>query len=620
MLASAFLCSVLAVACGGGGGDDDSSDAGGQRLQALGRLPAMLPPATTEPFVDPAAGAASAPVSAPEPAPVSAPDTASSAPPSSGSTSESTSSAGRGPVGDATTPSTLIGTAANLRTLDDATASADAGTRGIGPTANCQQGFVLPADLATTRAAPLPAHGGIFHTEAEAATWRARTASGPFVADGDWARGSPGDWARIQANARSFRESGEPTASSDESARWGHGHLARDAAFAHLMAPDAKLLAGVREYLLREAAAPQNDFAKLRCVRDAAGAARDGFFAEAPWLVRYIATYDYVRAALPEADRATIEAYVRRNAWFLAAHTDHFLAYLFPARLQGDYTRRTGDAAAIGSAAWVRQRVDTNGNCDIDAGDDPAAYPAYAYTRADGTLGPRVAVLTQWFNNRRATHALAMAAAGVLLADEGLVMRAKRYVMEWLTYAVYPDGSSGEFARNGDYCIAKQGVIYNAMNIQAGLLSARLLARQGDRSLADFSTRDGLFGTESGAAGRPKSLALVAETLLSLSTRALDWYRAEPQRAAQAPREATSLSRMDVNYMGGATAMDDFHELTLLSGAAVVPGVPVVPVLTRERSATTLRWPGSTGLAVVTGAGQWTDAWGVLPAAYLLRP
>jgi hypothetical protein len=327
-----------------------------------------------------------------------------------------------------------------------------------------------------------------------------------------------------------------------------------------------------------------------------------------------------VRAALPEADRAVIEAYVRRNAWFLAAHTDHFLAYLFPARLQGDYTRRTGDAAATGSSAWVSQRVDTNGNCDIDAGDDAREFPAYAYSRADGTLGPRVAVLTQWFNNRRATHALAMAAAGLLLADEGLVMRAKRYVMEWLTYAVYPDGSSGEFARNGDYCIAKQGVIYNAMNIQAGLLSARLLARQGDRSLAEFSTRDGLYGTESGASGRPKSLALVAETLLSLSTRTLDWYRAEPQRASQVPRDATSLSRMDVNYMGGSTAMDDFHELTLLSGAAVVPGVPVVPVLTRDRSATTLRWPGSTGLAVVTGAGQWTDAWGVLPAAYLLRP
>jgi hypothetical protein len=64
---------------------------------------------------------------------------------------------------------------------------------------------------------------------------------------------------------------------------------------------------------------------------------------------------------------------------------------------------------------------------------------------------------------------------------------------------VWADGSEGEYLRNGDYCIPKQGVIYAASNIQSALLVSRLLTRQGDRSLIDFRTRDGLFGTESAA-------------------------------------------------------------------------------------------------------------------------
>lgn len=522
------------------------------------------------------------------------------------------------PTADAAAPTQLVAGAAAMRRLADATAPSSAGTAALAATANCQLGYVVPAGLVATSAAALPERGGVFYTEQELATWRSRITTGPFARAGDWRPGSPGDWERISGNAREFVARSEPTAPGDDSARLAHGLLARDAAFAHLIAADARTLDAVRSYLRGEAQAAHNDFVRTRCVRDSAGTARDGFFAEAAWLVRFIATYDFVRRDLVEADRLLIDNYLRRNTWFLAAHMDHFLAYLFPARLAGDYGRRAGDAAATGAAAWWSAQVDSNGDCSLD-GRDGAPVPGYAYVRADGSFGPRASVLSQWFNNRRATHALALMAGGVLLGDAGLISRGKRYVMEWLTYTVNADGSSGEFARNGEYCIARQGLVYHSLSLQAGLMGARLLQRQGDTSLAAFSTLEGLFGSEGRSGGPAKSLESAADTYLRIVTRQLDWYQAEPQLRVQAPREATSLARMEVRYMG-AGAADDFHELSLLSSAAVLPRLAVAQVLMREGGAGTLRWPGSTGTGVATGIGPWTDAWGVLPAAYLLRP
>jgi hypothetical protein len=594
MLLTTLACTLALMACGGGAGEGAALE-DDQR-----RLPSRMPAADA---------VVAASIGAAPPA---------SAVPAAAAASAATPAAP--PAGDASNPTAAVAAAAALKTLSDAVGDPDAFTRALAPTERCQLGFVPPADLAQRGAAAPPARGGVFFTAAELATWRERTAAGPFIADNDFAPGSPGDWNRISANARAFAAIGEPTAPDDDAARAAHGQLARDAAFAHLIAPQAKLLDAVRGYLLREARAGQNDFARTRCLRAADGSARDGWFAEAAWLARYIATYDFVRAALAEGDRAAIDGYVRRNAWFFAAHMDHFLAYVFPGRLQGDYSRRGRDAASTGAAVWWSSQVDTNRDCDIDGRDDAAAYPAYAYVRSDGSFGPRLSVLTQWFNNRRSAQALAIAAAGVLLGESELTARAKRYVMEWLTYSVFADGSSGEYARNGDYCIARQGTVYNALNLQAGLMSARILARQGDRSLADFDTRDGLFGTESGAGGAAKSLALAADAYVRIATREIDWYQAEPQLARQLPREATSLSRMEVRFMGSTSAMDDFHELGLLASAAVVPGVAVAPLLLREGNAKGLRWPGSTGASVATGYGTWTDGWGTLPAAYLLRP
>ena len=166
----------------------------------------------------------------------------------------------------------------------------------------------------------------------------------------------------------------------------------------------------------------------------------------------------------------------------------------------------------------------------------------------------------------------------------------------------------------------RQGVIYGSLNLQTGLMLARLLARQGDNSLVQFETREGLNGSQSTADAPAKSLALVAQTYLRLSKRELPWYQYEAHKTTQAPREATHLGRMELSYLGSGAAVDDFHELTMLASAAAVPAVPVAAVLMRVPAATSQRWPGAQGQRVSTGLGEWTDAFGILPAAYLLRP
>jgi hypothetical protein len=526
-------------------------------------------------------------------------------------------------AGDAPVPTRLLGRAASMTGLGYASTNPAATTHGVGKIAACMRGYSAPQALARSTPAPLPSRGGVFYTPAELALWRQRIARGPFVADGDFTRGSPGDWKRIAGNARRFMTHGEPAFAPEapHSNIFTYGTLARDAAFHELITTDGTAVAPLRSHLLAQARNPALDFPTTLCITTLAGSTSDSRFAEATWLLRYVVTYDFVRGSLASAERVTIENFIRRNAYFLAATSDYGLATVFPARHSGNYAKRASAAAPARQAAtWWAKHFDTNGDCTVDARDDATAYPMYAYVRSDGTLGPRISVLSQYYNNRRSVATTAYGAAGVLLGDADLIASAKRYFMEWLTYGVWADGSQGEYARNGDYCIAPQGLIYGASNEQGAAMLARLLARQGDHTLIEFNTTEGLFGSQSPDASSPKSLELVVGTRLKLLTGQLDWYFHQPWRATQEIGAGSSLGNFEVRYMGGKRAMDDYHELGLLPAAAMLNRLPLSGVVLRDRAVTSLRFPGATGNPVATGHGTWSDAFGALPAVLLLRP
>lgn len=518
-------------------------------------------------------------------------------------------------------PTAQVSAAASLKSLEDRNPRPDTVQRGIGRVPHCLLGYSPPAELTHSIAAPMPVAGGVFYTEAERALWRERIKTGPFVSEGDFRPGSPGDWDRIATNTRAMVIRGEAAWKSDTPSeeRAAHGTRARDAAFFYLLTGNETVLTAVRLYLVEQSRNPLNDFTRTLCIREPDGVILDGRAHASSWLLRYAVTYDFVRGGLPPEDRSSIEQLLSRNAYFLAVQLDFGLNQVFPNRQRGDYSVRLSNAAPVTpEATWWRKRFDTDGDCAAGDSDVQAPQSTYAYVRADGVRGPRLSVLSQYYNNRRSTDAVAVGAVGAVLADGELIANGKRYFMEWLTYGVLPDGSQGEYARNGDYCIPGQGLIYSQSNIQGAILLARALARQGDASLATFSTRAGLFGTESSTTA--KSIDLAAGTYVKIRTGELAWHYDEPWKSRPDPRAATALQTNVVHYMNSPRAMDAFHELGMLPYMAFKPLAPIDKLVLRDPAATDLRFPGSTGNPVPTGFGVWTDVFNAMPAMLFIRP
>lgn len=510
-------------------------------------------------------------------------------------------------------PSTV--TLQSLHTSRDYVANAVVATPG------CKLGFVQPADATQEGHAPLPADaGGATFSSKQLEVWRSRVAAGPFVNPGDYMVGSPGDWARIASNATAFLSDGEPQitpASGGDLFR--AGSKARDAAFYFLLTRDRRHLDAVRRYLLNTATNPSADLTQY-CYRYLDGrSVPDAPFSEGGWMLRMAVTYDYVRSDLTSSDRVIIENFLRRNAYWLAANLDWAIESIFPKRRLGDYDTRTGDAAAKSlDEAVLKRQFDTNGSCSVDAGDDPTLYVAYTHVKSNGSLGRPITLVSQRFNNRRSAQAAAVAALGAVLADDEMRRHAQRYFMEWLTYGIYADSADGEYARNGDYCVPKMGVAYSQANIQGALLTMSLGLRLGDRSMLDFRTYDGLFGTES-TARVPKSLRRVVKHYLDLSTMAVDKHAHEPWKPKQEPRYETHLGRLEANYYNAVKATDNFQELGMLLYAGAFPDLPIANIILRDPNVTNMRFPAANGNSLSTGAVPWLDQMGAFPAVFLLR-
>ena len=656
VLAVSMLLTIAALhACGGADANADGANPAAGALQApeaanatpqapdaqaatlvpgsILSTPVIAPTADTMPQVL-ATGSAVLPVqvagqTAPAQAATVAPSTAVAGREVAVATSSDTQVALASPA-PAPTPAPAPATAAPaarkpvLSDLSQPNPSPTSTTQGVGSVniPGCRRGYTAPSSLLNLPVTAIPASGGVFFTQAELGLWRQRIAKGEYVKPNDVRPGSPGDWSRIQANAADFLSKGEPVieAATPASDLGWLGERARDHAFQARINNDSSAGVRLKAYLLAQAANPQLDFPGTLCITTSSGVTYDAYYFQSTWLLRFMVTYDFARTWLGTADRVVVENFIRRNAYFLATHNDVELAQAYPARLYGDYSQLASNAAPVDDhARWWAKRYDTNGDCKVDGNDDATAQAVYAYVNGSGALGPRLSVLSQYYNNRRSLAAAAFGAAGVLLGDANLVASASRYVMEWLAYGVWPDGSQGEYARNGDYCIANQGVIYGSANLQAAGLLSQLLARQGDTSLITFSTRQGLIGTESVDAAPAKSLELAIGTYLKLINGQAKWYFYQPQKGIlQDYSSANSMSNFSVHYMASPQGMDDFHELGLLPLAPWLPRLPLAATVMRENSA--LPFPGATGNPVPTGNGRWTDFFNAMPAVFLLRP
>ncbi len=517
-------------------------------------------------------------------------------------------------TGSGTTKTTTTTTATPL-TLESLSTPPDQVLRFVGPTATCSSGFTTDSTLVASSPASTSLVGSTY-SAADLTRWRARASTGPFIVANDYTQGSPGDWSRIKSNAETFKTSGENPLS--ESVRPTHGGLARDAAFTALVTNNASLASSVGAYLVGMTTLAANNFSTL-CYRSLDGKAPggDAWFTQAVWGYRFAVTYDLIKSYLDTQAKLTIENWLRLQGYFFAGQIDRDLVSLFPNRLSGDYTVRGWNVSPANTMPYFSKRLDTDGSCTVGGSDAASEFPIYAYIDAQGQPGPWLSTASQFYNNRRADLSNAFGIIGMMLGDEALVGRAKRYHMEWLTWAVYPDGSEGELARSGEYCNQKAGLVYAQANIQAALhLAHRLRVARGDQGLLKFSTLDGVWGTQVPAGAATKSLAAVVDSRLKLMTYQTKWYLPEPWLATQSPRDATLLAKPTYQYMKQGSTLESFHELGLLVAADSLPGLPIKDLLMRNPTVTSLPFPGTAGNTVTTGLAPWSDAKGVISGVY----
>ena len=192
---------------------------------------------------------------------------------------------------------------------------------------------------------------------------------------------------------------------------------------------------------------------------------------------------------------------------------------------------------------------------------------------------------------------------GVLVNNQTLVNEAKRYVKEWVRYSVWPDGSQGEYLRNGNYCAANAGVIYGAHNAQTGVLLAEVLARRGDFELYQYSTAWGLYGTgvsETETSVPPaspmKTILDAVRTHLQLVDGKLDWYLYEGFRTQQSPRAITHLDGITEFSQWGM--MHTYHELSYLPANRYYGSSLVRGVILRDPPEAHPPFPGTDGLHI----------------------
>ena len=371
---------------------------------------------------------------------------------------------------------------------------------------------------------------GLHYSPQELTAWRQRATSGPYRIAGDAGTNTPPDWSRIQGYADDFRASNLDTGNTIAESldiwtgyRYQYDSLGQypvwqgvkmaAAGFKYLLSGDATYGQAVRQALLAQVRFTHPTHIGYNVAtwptpsNGNALPSNESGAHEAVWLSRLLFAYDYTKNLYSSAERTEIEAYFRDSAWYFAGRVHTVLVQNFPLRLQNNYSVKTYAAAPGGVIYWTPPVY------------NPAQYPrhqvwgdgfVYTHRNANGTLGNKLPRTAFYYNNRvyDKTHFIGM--CGIATGDTMLTWHAKQTCREFIRYSVFPDGTYGEYERDGDYGNPNQGAfLYGSINVQCVTLLADALARRGDFSLYNFSTTDGVHGTQVPTGGQPKTLFTV---------------------------------------------------------------------------------------------------------------
>jgi chitodextrinase len=347
--------------------------------------------------------------------------------------------------------------------------------------------------------------GGLIWSDAHLAEWRDRSVNGPYKLAGDaFDPLIPGEWDRIVTEKNTFV--GSPTAERRQTyediqdngfAINNHDEML-SAAFYSLVKDDAAIATMVKDELMWHATRAGTAGVGQQISPTYYLKTDTGNWWNSGWMLRMVSCADFVKESFSTAERTTFDAWISDWAHAVEFSINRELEGNFPDR----YNRNYGTPSGWG-ATW-------------DGG--------YAYKDSSGVLHNTIYTVAKYYNNRRHTQMQFVGIASVFLDDATLKDRAKLYFEEWIRFSTYPDGSTGEFERNGSWGNPQAGHVYNAYNLASAVLVAEALRLSGDSGLYDYATTDGIWGTEC-TTEPAKNLKLIVDTYLDLNEGVKLWYK-----------------------------------------------------------------------------------------------
>jgi hypothetical protein len=319
-------------------------------------------------------------------------------------------------------------------------------------------------------------------TQGEVNLWKQRTITGPYKEG----------WFDIRKRADAFVRNPEPrwagkadsgcyNRNADRKPTRIQDRGLRDAGFVYLVTGNSSFRNAVLSALLAQAATSGTEFNNSTkwC------GPRSATFEVANWVRRLVYGYSYIRISLSDVERTILDNWFLNAGIFFEGAVHANIRSRFPNRLKDNYS--------------------------------PCIAVPLCPGKSRGLLhfgGPTAHVFSQSWANQPATITALVAAIGVVVNNATLKDSARRFVQEWLKFAVWPDGTVYDQVRwNLEPAEPQMGYAYAGTAIASIITIADHLARVGDTSLYEFSTNEGMFGTQGG----PKSLSKVLQNFAGLT-------------------------------------------------------------------------------------------------------
>ncbi|MCK5615401.1 hypothetical protein KAR91_76765 [Candidatus Pacearchaeota archaeon] len=338
---------------------------------------------------------------------------------------------------------------------------------------------------------------GITFKYIELVVWRDRAINGPYKTTGDRFAFSPGSWDDLVIRSERFM--------SDPSAEYwdyvdaefigdypgdvytysrGHGIVA--AAFYGLIKEDNTYREAAKTAVLAQIANSNPVFEDHIADVDYPNGMHFAAFTS-----RLFYAFDYTYDLWSASEITAFETWMER-AMILYRHIWSDYCYrCWPNRDDDDYS----------VVSWWAL-----------TGQETTAQPQpYTHSDLGGTDHNFTAKYANWFQyqNRSMWYVQAEFLWGLYKNDDERIGQVKRYIREMLMFAVWPDGMIAESYANGKYGRVGTGAHwYVTLQISGALMIAEHLRRRGDNSLYEFSTSEGIFGSEGGT----KNLRLLVDT------------------------------------------------------------------------------------------------------------